>query len=102
MNDGCLGSGCFPSQLRGRKTEMEGGEKRGWRWGSDRRNLVSVGKNPLSLHMALGDGDKYRELNGAVSDMTDERLFFFQIERARIKMHGRLCSPLRPTSVWYL
>lgn len=29
MNDGCLGSGCFPSQLRGRKTEMEGGEKRG-------------------------------------------------------------------------
>lgn len=74
----------------------------GWRWGSDRRNLVSVGKNPLSLHMALGDGDKYRELNGAVSDMTDERFFFFQIERARIKMHGLLCSPLRPTSVWYL
>lgn len=29
MNDGCLGSGCFLSQLRGRKTEMEGGGKRG-------------------------------------------------------------------------
>lgn len=29
MNDGCLGSACFPSQLRGRKTEMEGGEKKG-------------------------------------------------------------------------
>lgn len=44
----------------------------GWRWGSDRRNLVSVGKNPLSLRMALSDNDKYSESNVAVSDMTDE------------------------------
>lgn len=45
---------------------MEGGEKgvvEGW---SDRRNLVSVGKNPLSPRMALGDGDKYNRLNEAV------------------------------------
>lgn len=107
MNDGCLGSGCFLSQLRGRKTEMEGGGKRGGGGGSDRRNLVSVGKTLLSLHMALSDGDKYSELNGAVSDTTDEscwaKLFFPpQIEQARIKMHGRLCKPSRPTSVWYL
>lgn len=58
------GSGCLPSQLRGRKTEMEGGEKGGG-WGggwSDRRNLVSVGKNQLSPRMALSDGDKYNRL----------------------------------------
>lgn len=58
MHDKQLGPACFPSQLRGRKTEMEGGEMGGM-VGSDMRNLVSVGKNLLSLHMAHREDDKY-------------------------------------------
>lgn len=61
MNDGCLGSGCFPSQLRGRKTEMEGGEKWGGGGGQTGGIWFLWEKNPLSLHMALSDDDKYSE-----------------------------------------
>ena len=43
--------------------------------GSDMRNSVSVGKNPLSLHMAHKEHDKYRDLNRAMSTMIDESCF---------------------------
>lgn len=76
MNDGCLGSGCFPSQLRGRKKEMEGGEKWGGGGGQTGGICFLWEKNPLSLHMALSDDDKYSESSVAVSDVTDESGFF--------------------------
>lgn len=62
----------FPFTAERQKDGNGRRREEGWWWGSDRRNLVSVGKNPLSLHMALSDDDKYSELNGAVSDMMDE------------------------------
>lgn len=67
MIDGS-GPGCFPSQLRGRETEMEGGGM----GGSDMRNLVSVGKNLLSPRVALGEVDKYSDSNRAMTKMMDE------------------------------
>lgn len=40
--------------------------------GSDMRNLVSVGKNLLSLHMAHREDDKYSDSNRAMNRMMDE------------------------------
>lgn len=73
----------FPFTAERRKDGNGRRREVGWRWGSDGRNLVSVGKNPLSLRMALRDNDKYSESNVAVSDMTDEscltKFYFFKI-----------------------
>lgn len=45
------GSGCFPSQLRGRKTEMEGGEKGGGGGGVRQEEFGFCGKkSAFSAH----------------------------------------------------
>lgn len=62
----------FPFTAERQKDGNGRRREEGWRRGSDRRNFVSVGKNPRSLHMALNDDDKYSESNATVSDMTDE------------------------------
>lgn len=62
-----------PSQLRGRKTEMEGGETRGGGGGQTGGIWFLWEKIGFLCTWALSGDDKYSELNGAVSDMRDER-----------------------------
>lgn len=71
VDDQWLGPGCFPSQLRGRKRKWRE-ENRGGMVGSDMRNLVSVGKNLLSLHMVYREDDKNSYSNRTMNKMVDK------------------------------
>lgn len=74
MYDHWLGPGCVPSQLRGRKTEMEGGEPGSGGGGGGVRHEESsfCGKNLLSLHMAHREDDKYSCSDRTMKKMVDE------------------------------
>lgn len=72
MNDRQFGAWLFP--FTAEKQRDGNGRKRveGGMVGSDMRNLVSVGKNLLSLHMALREVDKYSDSKRATTKMMDE------------------------------
>lgn len=86
MNDRRFGARLF---LFTAERQRDGnGRKRveGGMVGSDVRNLVSVGKNLLSLRMALGEIDKYSDSKRATTKMMDESRLteLYKAERRQI------------------
>lgn len=71
MNDRRFGARLFPFTAE-RQRGGNGRKRVGRMVGSDMRNLVSVGKNLLSLRMALREADKYSDSNRAMTKMMDE------------------------------